>query len=290
MEARELERKARSFVLILVLLSVLALVGCGSSETKVTADQVVKDALAAQAEVSTSHVEITDNASAQGTWNGSALNVSLNGTGNGDIDWANKKMKTHLDQTINYNNMQIPMSADMYVVDNYTYTRMAISILNGDWSKSALPVDLWLTPDNIQFINSILQSTQLESLPEEKVGDINCYVVQLTPDFAAIQQVLSQQFPNQSVIPNLAKLITSSSFKVWVARKTSYVTKVEIALSAYVTPEVLGKTANDDVLDITLSLTMQVTDSNKPVSIELPAEAQNAKVGGFKLPLNHLGF
>ena len=65
-----LKGKGRSFVLILVLLAVLALVGCGSSETKVNADEVVQDALAAQAGVTSSHVEITIDATAEGTLNG----------------------------------------------------------------------------------------------------------------------------------------------------------------------------------------------------------------------------
>ena len=67
-----LKGKGKSLVLILALVAVLALVGCGSPKTKVSADEVVQDALAAQAGVTSSHVEITINATAKGTANGTA--------------------------------------------------------------------------------------------------------------------------------------------------------------------------------------------------------------------------
>ena len=286
--------RGRSFVLTLALLTVLALVGCGSSKPKVSAGQVMQNALAAQAIVTSNHVEITDNASAQGTWNGSALNVSMDGSANGDIDWTNKKMESHVGMNIEYNTVSLQISADVYAVDNYTYTQVFALGMADNWTKSALPFDVWFTQENAQLISSILQSTQAGYLPDEKVGGINCHVMQLTPDItaiqSAIQQMLSQQSSNQSELPSLADLISNLSFKVWVARDTSFITKTEIALSAHVTPEALGKTANGDALDITLSITMQATDFNKPVSIELPAEAQNAQEGGFKLPLNMFGF
>ncbi len=103
-----LKGKGKSLVLILALVAVLALVGCGSPKTKVTADEVVQDALAAQAGVTSSHVEITIGATAQGTANGTPMDVTLDGTVNGDVDWANKKMKAHLGMNANSHGMYLP--------------------------------------------------------------------------------------------------------------------------------------------------------------------------------------
>jgi hypothetical protein len=286
LEVRELlKEKGRSFLLILVLLAVLALVGCGSPETKVSADKVVQDALAAQAGVTASHVEITLAATAQGTMNGSSLDAALDATVNGDIDWANKKMKANIDANVDYNGLKIPVSAEMYVVDNYTYTKINMVMMTDNWSKSVLPVDFWQTLDNTQFINGILQSTEVEQLKEEKVGSVNCYVLQLKPDIAAIQQMLSQQSPAEEGMPNMEDIITNLSFKVWVAKDTSYVTKIEIVLSANVPPEVLGGTAGGEGLDISLTITMEASKFKESVSIALPDEAKNADEGeGFELP------
>jgi hypothetical protein len=273
------------------LLAVLALVGCGSSTTKVSAEEVAQNALAAQAGVNSSHVQIDLDATVEGTSNGSAMNVTLSGTATGDIDWANKRMKSHVGVTVGYNGMPITITADMYALDNTTYTQTTMLGTTDNWTKGSLPMDFWFTQENSQFINSLLHSTQVESLPHDKVGDTDCYVLQLKPDIAAIQQMLSQQSSQLSGVPDISKLIQDPSFKVWVAKDTSVIMKIEIVLSAHLTPEALGQPASSDVLDISLTLTMQVTSINTPVSIELPAAAQNAKEGsGFELPTGMLGF
>jgi hypothetical protein len=293
LEVRELLKgKGRSFVLILVLLAVLALVGCGSSETKVSADQVVQDSLAAQAGVTSSHVEITLDATAQGTLNGSALNVSLNGTVNSDMDWANKKMQGHMGMTAGLSGdltMTLQITADMYAFDNISYMQLTMMGNTGNWMKDSLPMDFWFTPDNAQFINSLLQSTEAESLPNEKVDGVNCYVLKLNPDFAAIQQMLTQQASAGEEVPDLASLISNLSIKVWVAKDTSYVTKIEVVLAANIPSEVLGGAAGGEGLAVNLTITMQSSNFNKSVSIQLPAEAQNAEEG-FSLPFDLSGF
>jgi hypothetical protein len=283
-----LKEKGRSFVLILVLLAVLALVGCSSSKTKVNADEVVQDALAAQAGVSSSHVEIDILATAEGTLDGEPLDAGLDAALTGDIDWANKKMKADLGMNVDYNGFQMPISMKMYAVDNCSYMQMMFGLMADNWTKSELPMDFWFSQDqdNEQFIDGILQSTEAESLPNDKVGGVSCYVLQLTPDIADLQQMLSQQAASEEEMPDISSLVSDLSIKVWVAKDTSYVTKIEIVLSAHLTPEALGETANGDTLDISLTITMEVTDVNEPLSIELPADALNAEEGSPELPFD----
>jgi len=280
--------RGRPSVLILVLVAVLALVGCTSSKTTVSADEVIQNALAAQADVDSSHVEITLDATVQGTVSDQALDISLDGGANADIDWANKKMQSHLGMTMAYGTMSFQMSADMYAVDNVSYTQWTMLGTTDNWTKSALPMDFWFTPDSEEFIDSILEVAEAESLPSEKVGGINCYVLQLTPDIEAIQQMLSEQFPEEAEMPNMEDIITNLSFKVWVAKDTSFVTKIEIELSANIPAEVMGTTGTG--MDITFNITIEASDFNESVSIELPAEAQNAEWGESPLPLDMFGF
>ncbi len=151
-------------------------------------------------------------------------------------------------------------------------------------------MDFWFTQENAQFIENLLQSTEAESLPNDKVGGVNCYVLDLDADIAAIQQALSQQSSGLDEVPDMSKLVSNLSIKVWVAKDTSYVTKMEIVLDASIPSEVLGGTAGGEGLDIRLTITMVASDFNKSVAIELPAEAQNAPEGGFELPFDISGF
>ena len=285
-----LKEKGRSFLLILVLLAVLALVGCGSPETKVSADKVVQDALAAQAEVSSSSAEITIVATAKGAIGETDLDVSLDGTVTGDMDWANKKMTAHLGMNAGFNGMTFPVSADMYAFDNITYMQLTMMGNTDNWTKGSLPMDFWFTQENAQFIDNLLQSSEAESLPNEKVGGVNCYVLKLTPDIAAIQQMFSQQSSDEDEMPDMASLISNLSIKVWAAKGTSYVTKIEMELSANIPSEVLGGSAGGEGLDVNLTITMQFSKFNDSVSIQLPAEAQNAAEGGFELPFDISSF
>ena len=151
-------------------------------------------------------------------------------------------------------------------------------------------MDFWFTQENAQFIDSLLQSTEAESLPNDKVGGVNCYVLDLDADIAAIQQALSQQSSGLDEIPDMSKLVSNLSIKVWVAKDTSYVTKMEIVLAATIPSEVLGGAAGGKGLDISLTITMAASNFNKSVSIQLPTEAQNATGDGFDLPFDISSF
>lgn len=290
-----LKGKGRSFLLVLVLLAVLALVGCGSSETKVSADEVVQDALAAQAGSSSYRMVVKLDASAQGTMSGSALNATLSGTVDCLFDQANKKMKGQAEADINVTGEQ-PMAfkagAEVYVVDNYTYMQATVMGMSQEWTKQALPADFWqsLASDNFQM--ALLTSVEAEYLKEEKVGGVTCYVLDLTPDVSQLQQMLQQMLSDgssnqgtDSEIPNLESFVKSMSFKVWIAKDTSFLTQTKIELTLSITPEALGQPANGESLTIALDLTINASDFNQSVSIQLPDEAKNADEGeGFELP------
>ncbi len=287
-----LKGKGLSLALVLVLLAVLAMVGCGSSETKVNADEVVQDALAAQAGVTSSHVKIDIVATAKGTLNGEPLDAGLDAALTADVDWANKKMKAVLGMNADYNGLEFPISMNMYAVDNCSYMQVDFALIADNWTKSEFPVDFWLGQDqgNEQFIDSILQSTEAESLPSQKVGSVNCYVLQLDPDIAAMQQMLGEEAAGLEDVPDIDSLISNLSIKVWVAKETSYVTKIEVKLDANIPAEVLGGSAGGEGLAINLTVTMEMTDVNEAVSIGLPAEAENAEFGNPLDMLSSFGF
>lgn len=288
-----LKKVGRSSVLLLVLLAVLALVGCGGSETKVNADEVVQKALAAQVEASSCRIVVTLDASVQGTQNGSPLDAKLTGNIDCLLDQANKKMKAQAEADINVTGQQpINADADIYVVDNYTYMQTSMMGMQQGWTKQALPENFWQSLATDNFQTALLNSVEAEYVKEDKINGVTCYVLDLTPDVSQLQQMLQGMFANQTgdqgsqtKLPNLKDLIKDMSFKVWVAKDTSFLTQAKIELTVNITPEALGQPANGDSLTVTVNLTMNASNFNQSVSIQLPAEAQNATEGeGFGLP------
>jgi len=187
---------------------------------------------------------------------------------------------------------QTQVTGDMYAFDNVSYIQLTMMGSTDNWTKASLPMDFWFSQDqdSQQFIDSILQSTEAESLPDQKVNGVSCYVLQLKPDIAAIQEMLTDQAGIDEEIPDIDSLVKSLSIKVWVAKDTSYITKMEVVLSAHLTGEAMGEPESSDVLDISLTVTMQMTDVNEAVSVELPAEAEDAEWGNPLDMFSSFGF
>ncbi len=285
-----LKRTGKSFVLLLVLLAVLALVGCGDTTT-VNADEVVQKALAAQANLKTTRVVIDLDGSAQGTLNGSAFNATVEASINSAFDQTNKKMQASVSLDMTATGEQpMAVDADIYVIDNCTYLKA-----NSIWMKQATEEDFWasfsqldgfLSSDNFQ--TQILSAVDAKYVKEEKVNGITCYLLELTPDISALQQMIANQpmMADSGIqLPDLEKIVKQQSFKVWIAKDTSFLAKVEIDLTAEITPQTLGLSTNSsDNLTITLKLTVDASDFNQTLTIQLPDEAQNAINGNIDLP------
>ncbi len=287
-----LKKVGRSSVLLLVLLAVLALVGCGGSETKVNADEVVQKALAAQANLKTTRIVLDLEGTAQGNVNGSAFEASVEASVNSAIDQTNKRIHASVSLDVTATGEE-PKAEDIeiYVIDNYTYMKAGDS----SWMKQVIEEDFWaslsqslgaLTSDNFQ--TQILSSVDAKYVKEQKVNGVNCYLLELTPDISALQQMMTKQpmvADSGIQLPELKNLVKQISFKVWIAKDTSFLTKVEIELNAEITPQTFGlSTDSSDKLTITLKFTADASDFNQTLAIQLPAEAQNATTGSIDLP------
>ncbi len=269
--------RGNRWALVLALLGVLVVIGCGGGlNDKMRGDEIAQNALAAQAGISSSHMEANLVATVQGTLYGAPLSVSVDGgKASIDADWAHKKAKADAELTVAYNGMLIPIKAGLYSVDNSSYTQATIGGMTENWTKGYLPLDVWPYLTDARVMSGLLRYVSSELAGNEDVNGVACNVLRLTPDFAAIQQALSEKYPSVGDIPDIAALFSQLSIRVWVASETSFVTRLEVSATARVTAQALGQAPNNDVLDISLTLTVEASGFNEPVSIEPPAVAQS---------------
>lgn len=271
------KQRGRSILLAVVLLGLLAVVGCGGSqEPEVSAREIVDSALAAQAGVATSHMQTNIEASMSGTLEGAAITVSMSGAASGDVDWASRKAKSHSELTGTYNGMPVAVTAETYAVDNYSYSRVTAFGTTENWTRGSLSATYWSTQTYVQLINGLLQYADPELQTDEQVGGVDCYLLNLKPDWEDIQEDLGQQYPQIADIPDIENLFDHLSILVWVARDTSFVTRIEIVAAAHGTAEELGETGSGDSATVALTLTVEVSKINEPVAVTVPAEALNA--------------
>ncbi len=260
-----------------VLLVLATVVGCGGSgKPAISADEIVQNALAAQAAVAISHMQTSVQASLTGTMEGSAINVSLSGQLSGDIDWGNRKAKSHSELTGTYNGMPVTLGAEAYAVDNYSYSQVTFYGTAENWTRTELSGNYWSTETYTQLMYGLLPYADPEREGDEQVGGVDCYVLKLTPNYPEIQENLAGQYPQLASIPDLGSLFDHLSILVWVAQDTSFVTRIEIVAAAHATPQDLGEADNGDSVTASLTLTAEATKINQPVTITVPPEALNA--------------
>ena len=286
-----------SLVLLLVLLGTMALGGCGG-KSAVSANEVMTDSLATLSNLDSGQVDVDNlTVTAQGTLNGSAFNATGTGTGSGLFDFPGKRMQLNGNVNVAITgalSLSLPVSLDMYAVDNYTYTKITVLGMQGKWTKQALPSDFWslnqsLNSDNLQSeLASYLSPTYVG---DEKVGGVACHVLDLAPDVTQLPAILQNVSSDNSSISgssihlsDLVKVITSMSFEVWVAKDTSFLKKADAELTVHIAPETVGQTASGYDVTATVNTVFTTSGLNESVSITLPADAQNATEGSISLP------
>ena len=295
LEGKELlKRKGESLVLILVLLAVLAMVGCGSPTTKVSADEVVQNALAAQAGVTSSSTTVNFDLSWQGSKSGANVEGGIKVVGTLDMAPASKKMHAKVGTDIRMPPINLQPSIDAYVVDNCTYLQVGLGGTDRGWAKEPLDSSFWDNLTISQFEPQVLQVMDPEYLRKETLNGQSCYVLKLTPNMEQLQGMLAQQAGSGQQAPELDQLIKSMSITAWVAEETNLLIKMEIDSEMSLPPAVLAEIASDSSLSIqlpggtsipllpqvdsdlkvTLKITVEFSNFNQAPPIELPAAAK----------------
>ncbi len=281
-----LKRLSRMLPLLFLVLVVAAGVACQKTEA-LSADQVVENVVAAQPDVKSLRLSLDLTADVEGSIDGEATEGSVTLSGTAAMDQTNKSMHADFDLTADVTGAELPSAAgaEMYLVDNYLYALVSmpdvpeLAFLSGTWIKLAVPAEITGSIPSMDDIGRLLESSEVEITGEEKVGGVNCYVLSVTPDFEALQEALaSNPLTSQMDIelPDFEDLISSMSFKVWVAKDTSFIMKARIVMAVELTPEALGQPEGEDYLNISLTLNMEASQYNQVPAIELPAATQSA--------------
>lgn len=279
----------KSLSLLLLALIIAACFACKSTEASLSAEQIVEKARAAQENVKSGVLDI-DNLTINFPWklSGSDTQGTMALNGSCTIDQANKEAGANANANISIgipgqqSSMSITAGLQMYAVDNYTYTMMSLPGQNPKWTKQEIPAGFW---DNLTAIESQtdpLDIATVNLIREEKVGNTDCYLLEVVPDFDKLQQKLAEE-ANMQQLPNLKDIISDFSLNVWVAKDTFFISKVQMDMTLLLTSEVLGTSAGGDEMTLNMTMDLQPHDYNQPVSIELPPEALNATEGTSSL-------
>ncbi|MGA9696904.1 MAG: DUF6612 family protein [Dehalococcoidales bacterium] len=171
---------------------------------------------------------------------------------------------------------------DEYLTGGYLYIKQNITGTD-QWEKIKVDESTWTAEDQLAQLTEFLQSaTSISRLDDETVNGLDCYVFQITPDMAEVLKWMQSQSQSNPELQNLnPDVFKSTTFKMWIDKKSFFPQKENIDLTMEITSSDIGDmtaTTTTPGFDITMTMSGNITytDYNVPVTIELPAAAQNA--------------
>lgn len=222
--------------------------------------------------------------------------MTMTSKGSGVMDRTSKKMKLEMMMTMQLpEEAEIPetkeMKMDIYLINNTLYTKMdmGIPMMPAQWTKREMPEEYWESQNRIGQQMELLNISKAELLEDEKVNDVDCYVLKLMPDIEKYWETVMKQEGLGELMQNLrqndsfdiGKLIKEMSIKQWIAKDTKFPVKTEVQIKMAMSSADLNIPETEEEFTMTMDQRTNIVfyDYNKPVTIELPKEAESAGEG-----------
>jgi len=209
---------------------------------------------------------------------GEAFEASMIMDGSGTLDLDNKQMRMDMTMSMAVTGEdEIEMAMEMYLIGDMMYMMMEIPEVEPMWIKSEMPEGTWEAMSQVEPQIELLEVAQVEVIGSERVGGIDCYVLEVTPDMEQLWQLIMQQAEMAGEMPPFTEeMFRSFSVKQWVAKDIYFLTKVEINMAMELTPEAMGFPEEEGVVTMDIAMNLLAYSYNQPVSIVLPPEAEEA--------------
>lgn len=227
-------------------------------------------------------MDMTMDMAGEGEGEGETFEMTMVMDGSGALDFDNSEMR--MDMTMSMampDEPEMDMGMAIYLIDGMMYMLMEIPEMEPMWIKSEMPEGYWEEMSQVQAQIELLEVAQVEVMGSERIGGIDCYVLQLTPDLEQLWQMVMEQAEMAGEMPDitgelLQEMFRSFSVKQWIAKDTYFLAKVEIDMAMELTPEAMGFPGEEGIMTMDIAMSILAYNYNQPVSIVLPPEAEEA--------------
>ena len=272
--------RKRILTISLVLVMVLSFTACG--EELPPAQEIVDGVIASEENIRTYQFdsnEIVDMAIEGDGEEEDSFTLSSSGT----IDIENRRLR--VDTSISETGQpEIVWGGEQYFIDGMLYVKPKDPEGESEWMKEEVPEEWWegMLQMGVESQIELLEAAQVDFIGSEKVGGIDCWVLQVTMDMEQLWQFFMQQAAATWVeMPDveegfLQEIFRSFSVKQWIAKDTYFLTKADMDVAMELTPDVLSYLGDEGEMSMDITLSFLAYNYNQPVSIELPPEAEEA--------------
>jgi hypothetical protein len=273
-----------ALVLVVIIGLAVALPLTLLGEKPVSAEQITADAILASSQVSTVKMEISMTGTVEIVGGSQAGTSTMASKASSISDYINKRQMTTMDIAIDMPGKgQQQQTSRMYMVEGWMYIKVVLPGGGEQWSKMKMPDILSANQSELAKQADFLKTAQkVTLLGSEKVDGVDCYILQIDPDMQKIKDWLSSQNSGLDLSTMNSQSYKSYTFKQWISQDDFLPIKVIQDMTVEILPGANGSTGSDfEKESYSIHAEGKFYDHNKPVTIELPPEAQNAR----ELPL-----
>jgi len=209
-------------------------------------------------------------------------------------DGANEEMMMVMDIDLDMSDeATVKMAMEMYLVDDWMYVMTDMPMESPQWMKTEMAYNELLEKmESIDFTETqveFLKSGNIVVIGKEQIDDVECYILEVSPDMSKLWRILLQQsqlaggemldIPMDEfdeMIENIDDIIKDVSAKYWIEKDTYYIVKGDLAFNMEMTPEAMGIPDEEGSIAMDITMNMRMFNYGKPVSIILPPEAADA--------------
>jgi hypothetical protein len=280
--------------LLLALALMIPLAGCsdddGGNSAEISEATLIEKVISSSANIETCQftMQMTMDISSKG--DGESLDMNLSYGGTGKIDNANQQMEMKMNVDMDMNMLGMDMDQDMdmemYFIGNMMYMMTSSDLMGSEWTKSSLPEETgWESQDLVAQQTELLQGASLDISDGGMVNGVSCYKVEIIPNMLTLYETLMQQpgmstegLPEGMNITDLMDMIKEIGVTQWYAKDTFFPMKSDMSMTMVMNSEDMDPSGmmGDMEMGMDMTMNMEFSNYNEPVSIELPPEAANA--------------
>lgn len=260
----------------LVLLMLVTAIACGSGEQQITGEELIDNVFASMENQETCRYEISMVYNMSGTMEGEYGEIDFEWEIAGVMDVQGREMLMDMNT---YMNIRADTETEetsvikAYILGDIAYVGLVSEVSPTDWAKGDVSEDFWEVQNYLNQQVELLHDAEVTIVGTEKVGGFSCYVAEISPDEDNLLSFMKERIEKNLPFEITEDSISNYSQKGWYAKDSFFPMKSHQEFD-------FTFDLGEDELTAHYIIEMLFSDYNKPVSIELPPEAEDAEYVG----------
>ena len=270
--------KRIAYLVLAALLMSLAAIACsgsggGGGVVNISGDQLVGNVSVALDKISTFRLSIDAKENFSGVLDGEKGSAAIHLAATGAQDNENQKMQMEMNISgIATGAGSLNAQIKEYLIGDTAYMWTDMPDSPKGWTRYDIPTYMWDTQNYPKKLADIIYNAEIKILKIQKVGGVNCYVVEIHPDVDAVLDMMGSMY-GSDMMGLTEDILSDYNCTGWYAQDTFYPMKFYVECN-------LNMEEGADKLTGKVTMTEELYDYNKPVTVQLPSAARDAEYGG----------